>query len=155
MGLREWVGCQKRSVSTGIWAGNPTFHFRSWSSNYVRHLEWPEKLSIIYVFTSSESRAAIFFFSHLLTLQLTVLVPEDFEWKISTKLVFSVLSADTFVFCICITCQVFQCHVSYSQTQNTFPFSDYFFLFTSGSLQSCLRTDVLQWHFFPMKHFQC
>lgn len=59
MHVRVW-DLPKRSASMGIWAGNVTLPLKSTSSNYVRHLGWPEKLSIIYVFTSLESRADIF-----------------------------------------------------------------------------------------------
>lgn len=143
--LREWVGCQKRSVSTGIWAGNPTLHFRSTSSNYVRHLEWPEKLSIIYAFTSLESRAAIFFFSsQLLTLQLTVLVPEDFEWKISTEVAF-----------LCVVCWHFSFLYHYDSVLMPFILFThmkyifflrwlFFFLTTAWSLHSFMQSYVLK-----------
>lgn len=59
MHVRVW-DLPTRSASMGIWAGNVTLPLKSTSSNYVRHLGRPEKLSIIYVFTSVESRADIF-----------------------------------------------------------------------------------------------
>ena len=91
-------------------------------SNYVRHHRWPEKFSIIYEFTSLESRAAIFF-SLLLSLWLTVLVPEGFEWRSRNCGYVSVLysaACGSWQFCRCSDIGVaFYWHLFYSHTKKT------------------------------------
>lgn len=57
--LNGFVGFSE-CIDGYICAGNPTLPSKSTSSNYVGHLGRPEKLFLIYVFTSLECGAATF-----------------------------------------------------------------------------------------------